>query len=81
MPRQHVHIVTGTHLGVSLDDRRQLRDIASQTSDYRAVLQEILLLWMTSDQQPSWDTLISAVEQCGEGWVANRMVELVFTPG
>ena len=45
-----MHIVTGSCLGVPWEDYN--------------TLEKALQLWITNDQQPSWDKLISAVVWC-----------------
>ena len=61
-----------------MDERRELREIAIKTSDYLAVLEE-MLEWFTNDQQQaSWNKLISAVEQCGEKETADKMREQLY---
>ena len=43
-------------------------------------LEEMLEYWITNgQQQPSWDGLISAVENCGEKETANKMRELLHS--
>ena len=52
-------------LGVSLDERRRLKTMASSDQDYHFALEEGLQWWITNSTDPSWEELISSVESCG----------------
>ena len=51
-------------LGVSLEERRRLKTMASSDQDYHFALEEGLQWWITNSTAPSWEELISAVEKC-----------------
>ena len=52
----HAHIVTGDYLCVPLDHNK--------------TLEEVLQWWITNDQHPSWDKLISTVACFDDGMEA-----------
>ena len=60
-------------LGVSLDERRRLKTMASSDQDYHFPLEEGLQWWITNGTVPSWEELISAVESCGDVAVATTL--------
>ena len=60
-------------LGVSLEERRRLKTMASIDQDYHFALEEGLQWWITNSTDPSWEELISAVEDCGDKNVAVKM--------
>ena len=53
-------------LGVSLEERRRLKEMASSDQDYHFALEEGLQWWITNGTAPCWEELISAVESCGD---------------
>ena len=60
------------HLGVPLSERKQLIETATRTQDYLTILEETLEWWI-SNQQPSWELLISSVEKCSDSSTADNM--------
>ena len=64
-------------LGVSLEERRRLKTMASSDQDYHFALEEGLQWWVTNSTDPSWEELISAVENCGDKDIAVIMREEV----
>ena len=68
-------------LGVSLEERRRLKTMASSDQDYHFVLEEGLQWWITNSTDPSWEELISAVENCGDKNIAVIMREEVMCKG
>ena len=62
-------------LDVSLEERRRLKTMASSDQDYHFALEEGLQWWITNSTNPSWEELISAVENCGDKDVAAIMRE------
>ena len=60
-------------LGVSLEERRRLKKMASSDQDYHFALEEGLQWWITNGTAPSWEELISAVENCSDKDVATTM--------
>ena len=57
-------------LGVSLGERRRLKTMASSDQDYHFALEEGLQWWIKNNADPSWEELISAVENCGDKDIA-----------
>ena len=57
-------------LGVSLEERKRLKTTASSDQDYHFALEEGLQWWITNSTEPSWEELISAVEDCGNKGIA-----------
>ena len=51
-------------LGVSLEERRRLKIMASSDQDYHFALEEGLQWWITNSTDPSWEELILAVKNC-----------------
>ena len=51
-------------LGVSLVERRRLKKMASSDQDYHFALEEGLQWRITNSTDPSWEELISAIENC-----------------
>ena len=68
-------------LGVSLEERRRLKTMASSDQDYHFALEEGLQWWITNSTDPSWEELISAVENCGDKDIAVIMREEVKSEG
>ena len=60
-------------LGVSLEERRRFKTMASSDEDYHFALEEGLQWWITNSTDPSWEELIPAVEDCGNKDVAAVM--------
>ena len=60
-------------LGVSLEERRRLKTMASSDQDYHFALEEGLQWWITNGTSPSWEELISAIENCGDVDVATTL--------
>ena len=60
-------------LGVSLEERRRLKTMASSDQDYHFALEEGLQWWITNSTDPSWENLISAVEDCGDKDIATKL--------
>ena len=60
-------------LGVSLEERRRLKTMASSDQDYHFALEEGLQWWITNGTVPCWEELISAVENCGDDDVATTL--------
>ena len=60
-------------LGVSLEERRRLKTMASSDQDYHFALEEGLQWWITNVATPSWEELILAVESCGDVDVATTL--------
>ena len=47
--------------------------MASNDQDYQFALEEALQWWITNSTDPSWENLISAVENCGDKDVATKL--------
>ena len=60
-------------LGISLEERRRLKKMASCDQDYHFALEKGLQWWITNSTDPSWEELISAVENCGDKDIAAIM--------
>ena len=60
------------HLGVPLAEREKLIEKAARTHDYLTVLEETLEWWI-SNQQSSWEILVSLVDTCGGSSTAGNM--------
>ena len=60
------------HLGVPLAEREKLIEIAAKTHDYLTVLEETLEWWI-SNQQSSWEMLVSSVDKCSDSSTADNM--------
>ena len=60
-------------LGVSLEERKRLKTMASSDQDYHFALEEGLQWWITNSTEPSWKELISAVESCGDQDIATKL--------
>ena len=57
-------------LGVSLEERRRLKAIASSDQDDHFALEEGLQWWITNSADPSWEEFMSAIENCGDKDIA-----------
>ena len=63
-----------SHLGVSLEERRRLKTIASKDQDYNSALKGGVQWWIeNSTPLSSWEELILAVEDCGDKNVATKL--------
>ena len=51
-------------IGISISERKSLRDETQTTQDYHFALEQALDSWITNAPQASWEGLLSAVEQC-----------------
>ena len=51
-------------IGISISERKRLREEAQTTQDYHFALEQALNSWISSTPQSSWEELISAVQQC-----------------
>ena len=60
-------------LGVSLEERRRLKTVASSDHDFHSALEEGLQWWITNGTAPCWEELISAVESCGDKDIATTL--------
>ena len=60
-------------LGVSSEEVIRLKKIASSDQDYHSALEEGLQSWITNSTDPSWEKLISALENCGDKDVATTL--------
>ena len=60
-------------LCVSLEERRRLKTMVSSDEDYHFALEEGLQWWITNSTDPSWEELISAIEDCGDKDIAVKM--------
>ena len=59
-----------TLIGVSLDERRRLKTMATNDNDYEFALEEGLQWWINNGTNVSWIELISAIENCGDSDIA-----------
>ena len=59
-----------TLIGVSLDERRRLKTMATNDNDYEFVIEEGLQWWINNGTNVSWIELISAIEDCGDSNIA-----------
>ena len=66
----------GSDLGVSLDERRRLREQALIAQNYDAALEECLDIWIKNSKEASWNVLIQSVERL-EISTADRMRETI----
>ena len=66
----------GSDLGVSLDERRRLREQALIAQNYDVALEECLDIWIRNSKEASWDVLIQAVERL-EIATADRMRQTI----
>ena len=51
-------------IGISISERKRLREGAQTTQDYHFALEQALDSWILNTPQSSWEELLSAVEQC-----------------
>ena len=68
-----------TLLRVSLEERERLETMASSDQDFHHALEEGLQLWITNNTDPSWEELVSAIENCGDKDIAIKMREQLKT--
>ena len=52
------------NIGISISERKRLREEAKTTQDYHFALEQALDSWISKTPQSSWEELLSAVEQC-----------------
>ena len=52
------------NIGISISERKRLREEAQTTQDYHFALEQALDSWISNTPQSSWEGLLSAVEQC-----------------
>ena len=62
-----------TLIGVSLDERRRLKTMATNDYDYEFALEEGIQWWIDNGTNVSWSELISAIEDCGESDIATKI--------
>ena len=62
-----------TLLRVPLEERERLETMASSDQDFHHALEEGLQWWIDNSTDPSWEELISAVENCGDKDIATKM--------
>ena len=60
------------HLGVPLSEREKLIELAAKTQDYLTILEKALEWWI-SNQQSSWEILVSSVEKCSDSNTTSSM--------
>ena len=53
-----------TIIGISVSERKRLREEAQTTQDYQFALEQALDSWISNTPQSSWERLLSAVEKC-----------------
>ena len=51
-------------IGISISERKRLREEAQTTQDYHFALEQALDSWISNTPQSSWEGLLSAVEKC-----------------
>ena len=51
-------------IGISISERKRLKEEAQTTQDYHFALEQALDSWISNTPQSSWEILLSAVEQC-----------------
>ena len=51
-------------IGISISERKRLREEAQTTHDYHFALEQALDSWISNTTQSSWGGLVSSVEQC-----------------
>ena len=51
-------------IGISISERKRLREEAQTTHDYHFALEQALDSWISNTPQSSWEGLLSAVEKC-----------------
>ena len=51
-------------IGISIVERKRLREEAQTTQDYHFALEQALDSWISNTPQLSWERLLSAVEKC-----------------
>ena len=70
-------------LGVSMTIRKSLQEEAKTvetTQEYQFILEKALVWWIENTTQPSWEILLSAVEECTDDKVVeDKMIEILNT--
>ena len=51
-------------IGISISERKRLREESLTTQDYHFALEQALDSWISNTPQSSWEGLLSAVEKC-----------------
>ena len=51
-------------IGISISERKRLREEAQTTQDYHFALEQAMDSWISNTPHSSWKGLLSAVEQC-----------------
>ena len=51
-------------IGISISERKRLREEAQTTQDYHFGLEQALDSWISNTPHSSWEGLLSAVEKC-----------------
>ena len=51
-------------IGISISERKRLREEAQTTQDYHFALEQALDSWILKTPHSSWEGLLSAVEKC-----------------
>lgn len=75
---KHWHQMGGD-LGVSLDNRRRLQELAIRTQNYDGALEECLDWWISNTPDASWEILVETVER-HEVSTSDRMRDLLRLP-
>ena len=60
-----------------MEEKRRLKTMGSKDHDYHFALEEGLQWWITNSTAPSWENLISAVEDCGDKDIAAKLKDLL----
>ena len=64
----------GLQLSVSLDDRQRVSVQAHMSQDFRSATEDVLGIWLKNqDPAPSWRSLVTALEECGQSSIASKM--------
>ena len=65
-------------IGISISERKRLREEAQTTQDYHFALEQALDSWISNTPQSSWEGLLSAVEQCEtDGNIESKLRKLL----
>ena len=65
-------------IGISISERKRLREEAHTTQDYHFALEQALDSWISNTPQSSWEGLLSAVEKCeSDGNVVSKLRKLL----